>query len=174
MKAVGVIVAVAVALALQTTLARFLVRGTVAVDLVLVVVVYVALTSGPATGLLSGTFAGLVQDALSSSVIGIGGLAKTLVGFLAGIIGTQFIVAQSLPRFVVFFGATVLHAVVFMGLYVLLDLRHFGDAVCGGRRPGARQRGGRRRGVSAGRASTWSGGAASRGRSPACADDIGR
>jgi rod shape-determining protein MreD len=74
-KAVGVIVAVAVALALQTTAARFLVRGSVAVDLVLVVVVYVALTSGPATGLLSGTFAGLVQDALSSSVIGIGGLA---------------------------------------------------------------------------------------------------
>ncbi len=102
-KAAGVILAVAVALALQTTAARFLVRGSVAVDLVLVVVVYVALTSGPATGLLSGAFAGLVQDALSSSVIGIGGLAKTLVGFLAGIIGTQFIVTASLPRFVVFF-----------------------------------------------------------------------
>jgi hypothetical protein len=42
------------------------------------------------------------------------------------VIGSQFIVSQSLPRFVVFFGATVLHAVVFMGLYVLLDLRHFG------------------------------------------------
>ena len=55
------------------------------------------------TGLLTGTFAGLVQDALSSGVIGIGGLAKTVVGFLAGIIGTQFIVAQPLPRFVVFF-----------------------------------------------------------------------
>ena len=121
------IVAVAVALALQTTAgavsgARHRWRSIS----VLVVVVYVALTSGPATGLLSGTFAGLVQDALSSSVIGIGGLAKTLVGFLAGIIGTQFIVTASLPRFVVFFGATVLHAVVFMGLYVLLDLRHFG------------------------------------------------
>jgi rod shape-determining protein MreD len=128
-KAVGVILAVAVALALQTTAARFLVRGSVAVDLVLVVVVYVALTSGPAAGLLSGTFAGLAQDALSSSVIGIGGLAKTLVGFLAGIIGTQFIVTASLPRFVVFFGATVLHAVVFMGLYVLLDLRHFPSPV---------------------------------------------
>ena len=126
MKAAGVILAVAAALALQTTLARFVIRGTVAVDLVLVVVVYVALTSGPVTGLLTGTFAGLVQDALSSGVIGIGGLAKTLVGFLAGIIGTQFIVAQPLPRFVVFFGATLLHAVVFIGLYVLLDLRHFG------------------------------------------------
>jgi rod shape-determining protein MreD len=121
-----VFVAVAVALALQTTAARFLVRGSFAVDLVLVVVVYVGLTSGPATGLLAGTFAGLAQDALSSSVIGIGGLAKTLVGFLAGIIGTQFIVTASLPRFVVFFGATALHALIFMGLYVLLDLRHFG------------------------------------------------
>src|SRR5215831_13403540 len=95
--------AVVVALAAQTTLTRFLVRGPVAVDLVLVVVVYVALTSGPVTGLLSGTFAGLVQDALSSGVIGIGGLAKTVVGFLAGVIGTQFIVTHSLPRFVVFF-----------------------------------------------------------------------
>jgi len=125
-KAAGVILAVAAALALQTTLARFIVRGTVAVDLVLVVVVYVALTMGPAAGLLAGALAGLVQDALSSNVIGIGGLAKTLVGFLAGIIGTQFIVVHTLPRFVVFFSATVLYAVVFMGLYELLDLRHFG------------------------------------------------
>jgi rod shape-determining protein MreD len=125
-KVATIILAVAVALVLQTTLTRFLVRGAVAVDLVLVLVVYVALRSGPVAGLLSGTFAGLLQDALSSGVIGIGGLAKTLVGFLAGVVGTQFIVAHALPRFVVFVAATVLHAVVFMGLYVLLDLRHFG------------------------------------------------
>ena len=126
MKVAWVLLATALALALQTTLARFVIRGTVAVDLVLVVVVYTALTSGPVTGLLTGTFAGLVQDALSSGVIGIGGLAKTVVGFLAGIIGTQFIVAQPLPRLVVFFVATVLHAVLFIGLYELLDLRQFG------------------------------------------------
>jgi rod shape-determining protein MreD len=127
-KAVGVIVAVVLALALQTTLAGYVVKGTVAVDLVLVAVVYIALTSGPGTGLLAGTFAGLVQDALSVSnpVIGIGALAKTIVGFLAGVIGTQFIVSQPLPRFVVFFAASVVHAVIFMGLYTLLDLRHFG------------------------------------------------
>jgi len=59
-------------------------------------------------------------------VLGIGGLAKTVVGFLTGIIGTQFIVAQPFSRFVVFVAATVLHAVVFIGLYVLLDLRQFG------------------------------------------------
>jgi rod shape-determining protein MreD len=125
-KAAGIVLAIALSLALQTTLARFFVRGSMAVDLVLVVVVYVALTSGPVTGLLTGTVAGLLQDALSTGVIGIGGLAKTIVGFLAGIIGSQFIVSQSVPRFVVFFGATVVHAVVFMGLYAVLDLRHFG------------------------------------------------
>jgi rod shape-determining protein MreD len=126
MKAAGVIVAVAAALALQTMLGRYVFRGHVFVDLVLVVVVYVALTLGPLGGLLAGTFGGLMQDALSTGVIGIGGLSKTLVGFLAGVIGTQFIVAQPLPRLVVFFCATLLNAAVFIGLYVLLDLRHFG------------------------------------------------
>jgi rod shape-determining protein MreD len=124
-KTLAVIAAVAVALALQTMLGR-VVRGNVVVDLVLVVVVYVALASGPVTGLLTGAIAGLVQDALASGVIGIGSLAKTIVGFVTGVVGTQFIVAHSLPRFVVFVAATVLHAVVFIGLYVLLDLRHFG------------------------------------------------
>ena len=126
MKAAGVIVAIVLALALQTTLARFVVRGVVAVDLVLVVVVYVALTSGPVTGLITGATAGLVQDALSIRVIGIGGLAKTVVGFLTGIIGTQVIVAQPLPRFVVFFRATVLHELVVLGLNALLDQQQFG------------------------------------------------
>jgi rod shape-determining protein MreD len=120
------VLVVVVALALQTTLNRFIVRENFAVDLVMVAVVYVALTAGPVAGMMAGTIGGLIQDALSSGIIGIGGLAKTIVGFLAGVLGTQFIVANSLPRFVVFLGATVVHAIVFMGLYVVLDLRHFG------------------------------------------------
>ena len=125
MKVAGVLIAVALALALQTTLARFVVGGTAAIDLVLVVVVYVALTTGPTTGMLAGSAAGLIQDALSSGVIGIGGLAKSIVGFLAGIIGQQFIVTAALPRFVMFLAATLMHAAVFMGLYTLLGLRTF-------------------------------------------------
>jgi len=124
-KAAGVLIAIALALALQTTLARFVVGGTAALDLVLVVVVYVALTTGPVSGLLAGSVAGIIQDALSSGVIGIGGLAKSIVGFAAGVIGQQFIVTAALPRFVMFLGATALHAAVFMGLYVLLELRTF-------------------------------------------------
>jgi rod shape-determining protein MreD len=124
-KAAGILVSIALALALQTTLARFVVGGTAALDLVLVVVVYVALTTGPGTGMLAGSVAGLIQDALSSGVIGIGGLAKSIVGFLAGVIGQQFIVTAALPRFVMFLAATVVHSAVFMGLYVVLGLRDF-------------------------------------------------
>lgn len=125
MKAAWVLIAIALALALQTTLARFLVGGSAAVDLVLVAVVYVALTTGPVGGMFAGSAAGLVQDALSSGVIGIGGLAKAIVGFLAGAFGQQFIVTAALPRLVMFVGATMLHAAVFMGLYEALDLRAF-------------------------------------------------
>lgn len=125
MRFVAIVLGVALALAIQTTLSRFVVRGVVAIDLVLVAVVYVALISGPTTGMLTGTVAGLIQDALSSSGIWVGGLVKTIVGFLAGIIGTQFIVTQSLPRFVVFFAATLVHAALKMGLYALLALGDF-------------------------------------------------
>jgi rod shape-determining protein MreD len=125
-KLLGATAALALALVLQTTLAQLLVRGTAALDLVLVVVIYIAISSGAATGLLAGAAAGLAQDALSSGILGIGGLAKTVVGFVIGMLASQFIVVRPLPRFVVFFGATILHAVVFMGLYELLGLRHFG------------------------------------------------
>jgi rod shape-determining protein MreD len=124
-RAAGVLIAIALALALQTTLARFLVGGSAAVDLVLVAVVYVALTTGPVGGMFAGSVAGLVQDTLSSGVIGVGGLAKSVVGFLVGAIGQQFIVTAALPRLVMFVGATMVHAAVFMGLYEALDLRAF-------------------------------------------------
>ena len=91
----------------------------------LIVVVYVAIKSGPVTGLLAGTVAGLIQDALSSGILGIGGLAKTIVGFLSGLLGTQFIVTAPLPRFLLLLLATALHAAIFMGLYTLLNLRQF-------------------------------------------------
>jgi rod shape-determining protein MreD len=125
----GVLIAIAVALALQTTLARFVAGGTTSVDFVLVAVVYVALTRGPVGGMLAGSIAGLIQDSLTSGVIGIGGLAKSIVGFLAGAIGQQFIVTAALPRVVMFVASTALHAAVFMGLYVGLGRQEFPSAL---------------------------------------------
>jgi rod shape-determining protein MreD len=126
-KAAGILLAITLALAAQTTIARYITSGTVTVDLVLVVVVYVALTSGSVAGLLTGTVAGLIQDSLlSTGLIGIGGLAKSIVGFVSGIVGTQFIVSQPLPRFLVFFVATIAHQAITIGLSVVLGQQSFG------------------------------------------------
>jgi rod shape-determining protein MreD len=120
-KALRVLFIIAVALVLQTTLARFLVRGSGGLDLVLVAVAYLGLTSGPTAGIVAGTIAGLAQDSLGSGIVGVGGLAKTVIGFLAGIVGTTFIVSQTIPRFVVFFMATLVQVGITTGLYFLLD-----------------------------------------------------
>ena len=44
--------------------------GAIAVNLVLVAVVYLALAYGAVTGLLAGTFGGLAQDALAGGIVG--------------------------------------------------------------------------------------------------------
>jgi rod shape-determining protein MreD len=123
MNALKMLGGVLAALVLQTLLSRFLVHGRLGVDLVLVAVTYLGLTSGPVVGLFAGTLGGLAQDALSTGIIGIGGLAKTIVGFIAGVIGTQFIVSQPIPRFVVFMGASLVQIGVVTGLEAVLELR---------------------------------------------------
>lgn len=125
MRSAAAFAAIFVALAAQTTAAGYVFRSNTPIDLVLIVVVYVGLKSGPVTGVLAGTVAGLIQDALAGGVLGIGGLAKTIVGFMAGVLGTQFIVTAPLPRFLLLLVGTIVHAGIFMGLYTLLDLRQF-------------------------------------------------
>ena len=125
MKAAGVILALAGALALQTTLAGLTIGGATAVNLVLVAVVFVALSFGPVAGLLAGSVGGLIQDALGGSIIGIGGLSKTIVGFVVGVLGAQFIVSQPVPRMVMFVGATIVHELCFQALYALVEGRPF-------------------------------------------------
>jgi rod shape-determining protein MreD len=126
MKTLISVVVLGAAVLLQSRLSNVLVLGTAPLDLVLIAVVYIALTSGPTVGLLAGASAGLAQDALSSGIMGIGGLANTVVGYLIGLASTQFIVTGPLPRFVAFLASTVVHAIIFMGLYELLGLVHFG------------------------------------------------
>lgn len=114
---------VVVALMLQTVVGYQLFGRLIAMDLVLVVVVGAGLFFGPTAGLITGTVAGLCQDALSGGVLGVAGLAKTLVGFVAGVVATQFIVSGIIPRAVVFFALTWVHGVCFLGLYAMIE-RH--------------------------------------------------
>ena len=123
MKSAAVLGVIVLAVALQMSLARFAVGGRWAFDLVLVGVVYVALRWGPTAGVLGGTLGGLMQDALSGNTVGVGGLAKTVVGFAAGVVGSQFIVTRPLPRMLLVAAATVVARVMVLGLFGMIDLR---------------------------------------------------
>ena len=117
--------ALAAAIVLQATLSGMWMSAGTRVNLVLVAIVYVALAFGAVTGLLAGTAGGLAQDALAGGLVGVGGLSKTIVGFVVGVLGAQFIVSQPVPRFVMFVGATFVHELCFQGVYALVESRAF-------------------------------------------------
>ena len=125
MKTIAVLLALLAALAVQTSLSGLTMTGARAVNLVVVAVVYAALVLGPVTGMLAGTAGGLAQDSLAGGVVGIGSLSKTIVGFLAGLLGAHFIVAQPLPRFVMFVSASMLHEVCYQALTAVVEVRPF-------------------------------------------------
>ena len=120
MKTSQIILTMFVALLVQTTLIGMVAQWA-PVDLVLIVVVFAALTNGPAVGLWTGTFGGLAQDTLSGSVIGVGGLAKTIVGVLVGFAGSQFIVGTFWHRLAILVAASVIHTLCYVGVYALID-----------------------------------------------------
>lgn len=123
MKLTSVILTVVIAVALQMAAARVLVGGRWQIDLVLVGVTYAAIYWGPAAGILAGTAGGLLQDLLSHGIVGVGGLAKTLVGFAAGTLSAQFIITRSSLRMGVVAAATIVHRLMVIGLYALIDGR---------------------------------------------------
>lgn len=123
MKLASVVAVVLLAVALQTTLSRFTLGSRWVFDLVLVGVIYSALRWGPSYGVIAGTVGGLLQDALSGGTLGVGGLAKTIVGFAAGVVGAQFVVVQTLPRMVLVAGATIVERGTVLGLHGLMDLQ---------------------------------------------------
>lgn len=108
------------AVILQVLFARYLIGGRMAFDLVLVGVVFVSLQAGAIGGMLAGTLAGLLQDVASGGIVGIGGLLKTVVGFLTGVLGTQFVVAKPYARAMIVGAATILHAFMAIGLQAVI------------------------------------------------------
>jgi rod shape-determining protein MreD len=126
MKLSSVLLTVLVSVLLQATLARYAVGGRLVFDLVLVGVVYAALRWGAVAGMLAGTLGGLMQDVIAGGVVGVGGLAKTLVGFAAGTIGAQFVLARPQARLIILVVATVAHRFAMILLYAIIDQQWLG------------------------------------------------
>jgi rod shape-determining protein MreD len=120
-KLTAVLLTMAVAVALQLTLARYTVGGQWPFDLVLVGVVFCALNWGPVAGMFAGSAGGLVQDMLSNDIVGTGGLVKTLVGFGTGTLGAQFLITRPSSRAAMLAGASIVHRLLMVGLHGLID-----------------------------------------------------
>lgn len=122
MRATRVGLAIVLTLAAQTTLTRFVfAAGGTDIDFLLVTVVFVALSGGPVVGLWTGTVGGLLQDVLSGGIVGVSGLAKSIVGFVVGAIGSQFIVLSVWHRLLMLFVASLAHSLCFLGVYSLIE-----------------------------------------------------
>src|ERR1041384_7386862 len=77
-------------------------------DLPLICCVYYGFTMGnPIASIVIGSSLGLMQDSLSSAVLGANGLSKTLIGFFAATAGAKFAVDQSITRVLALFLFTV-------------------------------------------------------------------
>jgi rod shape-determining protein MreD len=98
-----------VALFLQTSVPAYFPRFAV-LDLPLLLTIYFGLSRrNPSTGLLLGMMIGLLQDSLSGPTVPLGlyGIAKTIVGYLASSIGARLDTEHPIARFAltaVFFG----------------------------------------------------------------------
>jgi rod shape-determining protein MreD len=121
-----VIGAIGVAVVIQSMLSHRMIGGAIAVNLVLVAIVYIALANGAVTGLLAGMLGGLAQDSIAGGIVGIGGMTKTIIGFAVGVLGAQFNLSSTVPRLVMFVAATFVHEIMFEGLHAMIGGRPFG------------------------------------------------
>jgi rod shape-determining protein MreD len=102
------------ALVLQAWLPRVL--GPYAwFDLPLVVTIYIALSRrSPIQGTLMGAVMGILEDALTHRPIGINGIAKTMVGFLAASLGVRIDVENHTIRLLLNFLLSLLSSAIFI------------------------------------------------------------
>src|ERR1700693_2668237 len=93
-------------------------------DLPLVVTVYFALgRRSPIQGTLMGSALGLFEDALSHHPIGVNGVAKSVVGFLAASVGVRIDVENHTIRLMLNFLLSLLSSAIFVFINrVLLGL----------------------------------------------------
>jgi rod shape-determining protein MreD len=111
------------ALVLQAWLPRVLGRFAW-FDLPLVITVYFALgRRSPIQGTLMGAAMGIFEDALTHHAIGINGIAKSVVGFIAASVGVRIDVENFTIRMLLVFLLSLLASVVYVFVYrVLLGL----------------------------------------------------
>jgi rod shape-determining protein MreD len=122
MRASRILVALTLAAGAQVLLAAAAPGAAGVLDFFLLLTVYYAVTTNQMTGMLVGTGAGLIQDALLANLVGPSAFAKALIGFLVGRLGMRFELQQTLPHLACVAGATLLQVATWHALHLVLGL----------------------------------------------------
>ncbi len=86
-------------------------------DLPLLLVIYFAIAKrSPVAGLCSGAVIGILQDALTREPLGVFGITKTVVGYIAGLLGNRIDTENHGARLLFTFALSLLHS----GLYWMM------------------------------------------------------
>ena len=94
-----ILLSLLIAVVLQSFLPVYISKAGI-LDLPLLITIYFGLSRrNPSTGLLLGTIIGLLQDSLSQTPLGLFGIAKTIIGYLASSIGARLDTEHPLARF---------------------------------------------------------------------------
>lgn len=84
-------------------------------DMPLLVTIFFAVARrNPVSGLLTGCLIGLVQDALTDKMIGLYGISKTIVGYVASSLGVKIDVENPGSRLILTVAFYMLHRVVYL------------------------------------------------------------
>ncbi|HKD50312.1 MAG TPA: rod shape-determining protein MreD [Candidatus Acidoferrum sp.] len=137
----AILISALLALVIQAWFPLHFTRASL-LDLPLLVTIYFGLSRrNPSTGLLLGTVIGLMQDSLTPTVpLGLYGIAKTIIGYLASSIGARLDTEHPAARFALTAGFFIVHqAVVALTRRILLaqpepwfNLHLFGAALLNG------------------------------------------
>ncbi len=97
---------------LQTTVIKYIAIFGVKPDLLLIIVVYLGFKRGSLTGEISGFFGGLLEDAFTGNLIGINALAKTIIGYIAGLAKGKLAFENIITQVAITFLATLIGVIV--------------------------------------------------------------
>jgi rod shape-determining protein MreD len=98
------------AILLQALLSRPFPRLAI-LDLPLIITIFFAVSRrNPVAGTLTGAAIGLLQDALTAQPIGVNGMAKSVIGYIAASIGIQIDVENLTTRILINFGFFLLNS----------------------------------------------------------------
>lgn len=107
-----------IALVLQAWLPRVVTSRFAWFDLPLIVTVYFSLSRrSQIQGALMGCFLGLFEDALTHRPIGINGVAKTVVGYVAASFGVRIDVENFTIRLLMTFALSLLSSALYLFVY---------------------------------------------------------